>query len=98
MANTDDSTLQEDWRHQVEISPSYEEYRPRIMVIMKEFQTISDSQRGTIIENRRIIALTLPDTRSILSVPYGPGTATQTFQKTKIDIILEMGIIEPDQT
>lgn len=98
VAETDERTLQDDWREQVEISPKYDEYRPQIINMLEEFQSMRDGNLGTIKAAKHRVELTPPNARPIHSVPYRAGLKARTFEKTEIDRLLRTDVIEPAQT
>lgn len=48
VSETDELTLQDNWRNQVDIPPSYEEHRRRIIAMLEVFQTMWDGRLMTI--------------------------------------------------
>lgn len=66
--------------------------------MLEQFQSMWDGRLGTIKAAKHRIELTPPNARPIHSVPYRAGPVARTFEKTEIDRLLRMDVIEPAQT
>lgn len=94
----DSEAFQTDWKEQRNMAQSYDGYKQDILKVLEEFEHKCDGRLGRVGITKHCVELIWIDIQPIKSASHSAGPKEREFEKSGIEKMLRMNVIESEQS